>query len=125
MPTPQFGWQPQESCPHCASGPWTRSAKSENVLMKEIGNQSRTGSPRPVWFFTVSQMRQRVALGLAALIGHRFIAAGEGHGLEAQERDLLGIVEREAYHRAHLLIVDAVDQRDHRDDIDARAVQVL
>ena len=52
MPTPQFGWQPQESWPQSACGPWTRSAQSPNVPMKEIGNQSRTGSPRPVCFFT-------------------------------------------------------------------------
>src|SRR5256885_4634288 len=28
MPTPQLGWQPQLSWPHCAFGPWTRSAQS-------------------------------------------------------------------------------------------------
>ena len=52
MPTPQFGWQPQLNWPQSRCGPCTRSAQSENVDMKEIGNQSRAGSPRPVWFLT-------------------------------------------------------------------------
>src|ERR1700675_262907 len=47
VPTPQFGWQPQESEPHCESGPCTRSEKPANVLMKEIGTQSRVGSTLP------------------------------------------------------------------------------
>ena len=52
MPTPQLGWQPHVRLPHGASGPCTWSAQSVNVPMNEIGNQSRTGSPIPVWFFT-------------------------------------------------------------------------
>ena len=48
MPVPQLGWHPQLNWPQSDCGPWTRSAKSENVLMKEMGNQSRTGSPSPV-----------------------------------------------------------------------------
>ena len=52
MPMPQFGWQPQVSCPHSRSGPCTTSAQSVKVDMNEIGNQSRIGSPMPVWFFT-------------------------------------------------------------------------
>ena len=52
-PTPQFGWQPQLIWPNSRpAGPCTTSAQSVNVPMKEIGNQSRVGSPRPVWFFT-------------------------------------------------------------------------
>src|SRR5580704_9868767 len=47
VPTPQFGWQPQDSEPHCESGPCTKSEKPANVLMKEIGNQSRVGSTLP------------------------------------------------------------------------------
>src|ERR1700685_2443205 len=47
VPTPQFGWQPQESEPHCESGPWTISEKPAKVLMNEIGNQSRVGSTLP------------------------------------------------------------------------------
>src|ERR1700739_4497147 len=47
VPTPQFGWQPQESAPHCDSGPCTKSENPANVLMKEMGNQSRVGSILP------------------------------------------------------------------------------
>src|ERR1700677_1864019 len=52
VPTPQFGWQPQESEPHCESGPCTRSEKPANVLMNEIGNQSRVGSTLPTCALT-------------------------------------------------------------------------
>src|SRR5262244_885532 len=47
VPTPQFGWQPQDSAPHCDSGPCTRSENPAKVLMNEIGNQSRVGSILP------------------------------------------------------------------------------
>src|SRR5579863_9818852 len=47
VPTPQFGWQPQESEPHCESGPCERSEKPANVAIYEIGNQSRVGSTFP------------------------------------------------------------------------------
>ena len=33
-------------------GSVTRSAQSEKVHMKQMGNQSRAGSPRPIWFLT-------------------------------------------------------------------------
>ena len=52
IPMPQFGWHPHVRLPHSALGPWTRSAQSVNVPMNEIGNQSRTGSPMFIWFFT-------------------------------------------------------------------------
>src|SRR6516162_8320174 len=52
VPTPQFGWQPQESDPHCDSLPFTMSAKPANVLMNEIGNQSRVGSILPTCWLT-------------------------------------------------------------------------
>src|SRR5246127_3719502 len=52
VPTPQLGWQPQESEPHWDSLPLTMSAKPANVLMKEIGNQSRVGSTLPTWALT-------------------------------------------------------------------------
>src|SRR5713101_4253166 len=52
VPTPQFGWQPQESEPHCESLPLTMSAKPANVEIKEIGNQSRVGSTLPTWLLT-------------------------------------------------------------------------
>src|SRR6201993_38061 len=52
VPTPQFGWQPHDSEPHCDSLPFTMSAKPANVLMNEIGNQSRVGSIFPTCWLT-------------------------------------------------------------------------
>src|SRR6266481_2806688 len=52
VPTPQFGWQPQDSEPHCDSSPFTMSAKPANVEMNEIGNQSRVGSTLPTCALT-------------------------------------------------------------------------
>src|SRR6202030_1039170 len=52
VPTPQFGWQPQESEPHCESGPCERSEKPAKVAMYEIGNQSRVGSTLPTCALT-------------------------------------------------------------------------
>src|SRR5208282_6480462 len=52
VPTPQFGWQPQESEPHCDSLPFTMSAKPANVLINEMGNQSRVGSILPTCWLT-------------------------------------------------------------------------
>src|SRR5207247_10828140 len=47
VPTLQFGWQPQESEPQFDSCPLTMSANHANVLINEIGNQSRVASPLP------------------------------------------------------------------------------
>ena len=52
VPTPQFGWQPQDNEPHVDSRPFTRSAKPANALINEIGNQSRVGSTLPTWSLT-------------------------------------------------------------------------
>src|ERR1700722_8159583 len=52
VPTPQFGWQPQLTVPQCDSGPCERSANAENVLMIEMGNQSRVGSTLPTCVLT-------------------------------------------------------------------------
>src|SRR5215470_14249141 len=52
VPTPQLGWQPHDKDLHCDSLPFTISAKPANVLMNEIGNQSRVGSIRPTWLLT-------------------------------------------------------------------------
>src|SRR6516164_4504196 len=52
VPTPQLGWQPQESEPHWDSLPLTMSAKPAKVLIKEMGNQSRVGSILPTWLLT-------------------------------------------------------------------------
>ena len=71
------------------------------------------------------EVRKRVTLRFAALVGHFFVAAGERNGLEGKERDFLRIVERELDDRAHLLVVHAVDDRDDRNDVDAVRVQVF
>ena len=126
MPMPQFGWQPQVSWPHSRSGPWTTSAQSVKVPMNEIGNQSRIGSPMPVCVLhVVREVRQRVALRLPALVGDLLVAAGEAHRLEREEVDLPRVVERELDDAADLLVVDAVDDRDDRHDVDAGAPEVL
>src|SRR5213595_1182601 len=52
VPTPQFGWQPQDSAPHFSSGTCTKSEKPANVLTNEIGNQSRVGSTLPTCLLT-------------------------------------------------------------------------
>ena len=72
----------------------------------------------------VRQMRQRVALRLAAVVGDGFVAAGEADRLERQEADLLGIVERELDDAADLLVVDAVHDRDDRNDFDPGACRL-
>src|SRR2546422_11648115 len=54
VPTPQLGWQPQESKPHCDSCPFTMSENPANVLTNEIGNQSRVGSTLPTFAQTSS-----------------------------------------------------------------------
>src|SRR5271170_5661251 len=60
VPTPQLGWQPQESEPHFSSGPCTRSENPAKVLMKEIGNQSRVGSTLPTCVLTSCAKCDRV-----------------------------------------------------------------
>src|SRR5665213_134867 len=52
VPTPQFGWQPQLTDPHCDSGPCERSANAAKVLIMEMGNQSRVGSTLPTCALT-------------------------------------------------------------------------
>ena len=73
----------------------------------------------------VGHVRERVALGHAALVGDVFVAAGEADRLEAEEADLLGIVERELDDAAHLLVVDAVDDGGDGHDLDAGFVQIV
>src|SRR5277367_4590517 len=70
-------------------------------------------------------MRQRVALGFAAVVGYRFVAAGEAYWLEGQESDSLGIVQGELDDSSDLLVVDAVNDGYYRDDFYSGFVQVL
>src|ERR1700689_3064528 len=60
VPTPQLGWQPQESEPHCESGPCTKSENPAKVLIKEMGNQSRVGSTLPTCALTSCAKCDRV-----------------------------------------------------------------
>jgi hypothetical protein len=73
----------------------------------------------------VGEVRQRIALRRPAFRRDLLVAAGEAHGLERQEVDPPGVVERELDDPADLLVVQAVDDRDDGHDIDARVVQVL
>ncbi len=47
----------------------------------------------------VRQVRKRVALRRAALVGDGFVAAGERDRLEREERNLLGVIQRELNRR--------------------------
>ena len=76
-------------------------------------------------FNVAREVRQGVALLHPPLVRDLLVAAREGDGLERDEGDLLRVVEREAYDRADLVVVDAVDERDDQNDLDARLVQVV
>src|SRR5262249_46079211 len=73
----------------------------------------------------VRQVRERITLCCATFVGYRLIAAGKGDRLEREERNLLRVVQRELDDAAYLLVVDAVDDRDYRNDVHAVGVQVL
>src|SRR5258708_19302355 len=47
VPTPQLGWQPQESEPHCDSCPFTMSENPATVLPNEFGTEQPSASPFP------------------------------------------------------------------------------
>ena len=71
------------------------------------------------------EVRQRVALRRAAFVCDFFVAASKGNRLEREERNLFRIIQRELNDRAHLLVVHAVDDRDHRNNVDAVRVQIF
>ena len=126
MPDPQSGWQPQFRWPNAALEPCTRSAQSPNVVIIEIGNQSRCGSLMPVCrLMSWARSAMRVALRRAPLVRDLLVAPRERHRLERDERDLLRVVEGELDDAPDLLVVDAVDDRRHEHDVDAVLVQVL
>jgi len=54
-----------------------------------------------------------------------FVAAREADRLEAEEVDLLGVLERELDDAAHLFVVDAVDDAGDGNDIDASLIQIV
>src|SRR5580658_9067290 len=70
-------------------------------------------------------MGQRVALGLAAVVGYGFVAAGEAYWLERQKAYRLGIIQRELDDSSNLFIVDAVYDCYHRDDFYSGFVEVF
>ena len=73
----------------------------------------------------LGQMRQRVALLQAALGSDFLVAAGERNGLEGHEGDFLGILHGELHDRAHLVVVQVVDDGRDQNDLDARRVHVF
>ena len=73
----------------------------------------------------MGEVRQRVALRHAALIGNLLVASGERNRLEAEKADGFGIVEGELDDAANLLVVDAVDDRGYRNNLDAGVMQVV
>ena len=80
----------------------------------------------PAWLLdVVRHVAQRVALRHAPLVGNVFVAARKAHRLEAQEADLLRVVQRELDDVPHLLVVDPVDDRRHRHNLHAGFVQVV
>ena len=76
-------------------------------------------------FHVMRQVGERVALCNAALVGDGFIPTGKGHRLEREEADLFGIIESELNDAPDLLVVNAVDDGDHRHDLDSGLVEVI
>ena len=123
---PQLGWQPQVRLPHSDVGPVDE--------IRPVGERAHERDREPVArrlaearlvLHVVREVRERVALGGAALRRDLFVATREGHRLERQEVDLPRVVERELHDTADLLVVDAVDNRDDRHDVDTGAPQIL
>ena len=73
----------------------------------------------------MSEVSKRVTLLQTTLFGDVLVAARERNRLERDERDLFRILESKANDRADLVVIDAVDQRRHENDVNARLVQVV
>ena len=73
----------------------------------------------------VGHVAQGVALRHAAFVADILVTAGEGDRLEADKVDLLGVVEGELDDAADLLVIDAVNDGGHRNDVDTSLVQVV
>src|SRR5688572_30498046 len=73
----------------------------------------------------MGEMGERITLLQTTLFGDQLVAAGKRYGLESDERDLFRILESKPYDRTNLVVVNAVDQRGHEDDVDAGLVQVV
>src|SRR5688572_11288411 len=70
-------------------------------------------------------MGERVTLLQPTLFGDQLVTAGKRNRLESDERDLLRILECESDDRTDLIVVDSVDERRNKNDIDAGFVQVV
>src|SRR2546427_6268265 len=73
----------------------------------------------------MSEVRKRVALLQTPLRCNRLVTAGKRNWLKGKESNLFRIVERETNDRSNLIIVDAVNQRGHQDNLDSRLVQIV
>src|SRR5437868_2300247 len=73
----------------------------------------------------MGEVRERIALRSAALVGDGFVTASERYWLEREETDLLGVVEGELDDASNLLVVDAIHNRDNGNDLDTRAMEVV
>src|SRR3954462_2419907 len=76
-------------------------------------------------FHVVSQMGECIALSFAALFCNRFVTAGKRNRLEREERNFFRVIQSELDDVPDLLIIDAVEDRDDRNYVDARLPQIL
>ena len=76
-------------------------------------------------FHVVREVTERVALALSLLVRNVFVATGEAHRLEAHDRDLVGVLDREVDDRADLIVVYAADDRDDEHDVDPDRVEIF
>ena len=121
-----MGWHPQEKLTPIAVRPMYQ------VGPVGEGGHERDGEPVARRFaqaslvlHVVRHVRQRVALCLAPLVADVLVAAGKADRLEAEEVDLLGIVQSELDDASHLLVIDSVHNGGDGDDVHARLVQVV
>ena len=70
-------------------------------------------------------MRQRIALGVAFLVGDVLVAPGERYRLERDEADLVAVLECELDDRSDLIVVDGVHDRDDQAHIDSGGVEIF
>ena len=95
----------------------------ENGVTQESGNQSSWALAMPVCCSTaVREIGKREALGFQLVARD---AAGEGHRLEADAARALDVFERQADDVADLMIVHALDDGRHVDDLQSRLLDVL
>src|SRR5690606_21135758 len=84
----------------------------------------RFGKPG-LLLYIVGQMRKRVALSHATLVGDHLIAPGKGNRLEGNKSDFLRIIQRKPDNRADLVVIDIIDQCRDQNDFYASSVDVV